>query len=128
MPNPFIGISIHQRLWIIYFIVTAVVLTIGTVIGFGVELNEIRVDQQQSGRVIYVGFLCAGGTALLIGIAFLFVPVDEYSTRKNKYSFSGSITGGGGNSKDKLLKKLIIESGNLVWTRPTQAAKSFTGL
>ena len=77
MPNPFIGISVHQRLWIIYFIVTAVILTIGTVIGFGVELNEIRLDKQQSGRVIYVGFLCAGGTVLLIGITFLFFPVEH---------------------------------------------------
>lgn len=89
MPNPLIGITLHQRLWFIYFVVTAVLLTIGIVIGFGVELNIIRVDRQQSGRVIYVGFLSAGGISLIIGLAFIFVPVDR---KTSHYSFTGSIT------------------------------------
>lgn len=93
MPNPLVGISLHQRIWIVYFIITAIVLTIGTVIGLGVELNEIRVDKQQSGRVIYVGFLCAGGTSLLIGIGFVIVPLDRTALTKqqNRFSFNKSI-------------------------------------
>lgn len=56
-----------------HLVVMCVMLGIGTVMSLAVELGAIRIDQEQTGRVLYVGILSSGATLLVVWVARPFV-------------------------------------------------------
>ena len=54
---------------------------IGFIIAIGVELDIVKIDKQQSGRVVYVSCLSSGSTLFILVIIYFTIPKDEVKNR-----------------------------------------------